>query len=145
MREVRRSALVALGPERAFALIADVRRYPQFVPGCRTARIESQSEHEIVATLGISRGPLRTEFTTRNSLEPFRYIGLELVDGPFRTLKGGWTISPVGTDGCRIELELRFEFRLALPSALLDPVFEGLAAALVDAFVAESARDRGTS
>ena len=87
MREFKRSALVAQPPARLFALICDVERYPEFVPGCTFARIESRSEDEIVATLGVRRGALRTQFTTRNELDPNRRVTMNLVRGPFRTLR----------------------------------------------------------
>ena len=63
MREVTRSALVGQPPQRLYELIADVERYPEFVPGCVQARIESREGDEVVATLGIRRGVLDTAFT----------------------------------------------------------------------------------
>jgi len=60
-RDARTQALsaLALPPARLFALISDVARYPEFVPGCTHARIESRSEHEIVCQpLGVRRGAL---------------------------------------------------------------------------------------
>lgn len=118
-----------------FAIITDVERYPEFVPWCTRASIESRSEREVVATLGVRRGPLRAEFTTRNELEPDRAVRLHLVRGPFRTLEGEWLLTPVGENGCRIELRLRFAFSRAFAGALFDPVFEQTAGSLVDAFV----------
>jgi ribosome-associated toxin RatA of RatAB toxin-antitoxin module len=135
MREVRRSALVAQPPARMFALINDIERYPEFVPWCTRARIEERSEREIVATLGVRRGPLRAEFTTRNELDPPTRIALRLVRGPFRELEGQWVLTPIGTTGSRIELQLRFAFSSTLSGALFEPVFEHTAGSLVDAFV----------
>jgi ribosome-associated toxin RatA of RatAB toxin-antitoxin module len=135
MREVRRSALVAQPPARMFALINDIERYPEFVPWCTRARIEARTEREIVATLGVRRGPLRAEFTTRNELDPPTRIALRLVRGPFRELEGRWLLTPIGTTGSRIELQLRFAFSSTLAGALFEPVFEHTAASLVDAFV----------
>src|SRR5262245_28898819 len=83
MRQVTRSALVAQPPSRMFALINDIERYPEFVPGCTHARIESSTPEEIVATLGLRKGPLQAEMTTRNSLEKDRRVHMQLVRGPF--------------------------------------------------------------
>lgn len=138
MREIKRSALVPHPPERMYTLISDIERYPQFVPWCTDARIESRAEREIVATLSVRRGPLRTEFTTRNELDPPRAIGLYLVRGPFESLQGQWLLTPIGTNGCRIELRLRFAFASAISAALFDPVFEQTAASLVGAFAARA-------
>jgi ribosome-associated toxin RatA of RatAB toxin-antitoxin module len=118
-----------------FALINDIERYPEFVPWCTRARIEKRTEREIVATLAVRRGPLRAEFTTRNELEPPNRIALRLERGPFREFEGEWLLTPIGTTGSRIELQLRFAFSSALSGALFEPVFEHTAASLVDAFV----------
>jgi len=138
MREIKRSALIAQPPARVFPLIDDVERYPEFVPWCTRARVESRTDREIVATLAVRRGPLRAEFTTRNELEPDRAVRLHLVRGPFSVLEGQWLLTPIGSTGCRIELQLRFAFATPLSSALLEPVFEHTAASLVDAFVARA-------
>ena len=63
MREVKRSALIAESPARMYQIINDIERYPEFVPGCLAARVESRQEHEVVATLEIRKGApsIRTE------------------------------------------------------------------------------------
>ena len=144
MREVKRSALIAESPARMYALINDIERYPEFVPGCTAARIESQKPGEMVATLNIKKGPLRTEFTTRNLLEPDKRVLMQFVSGPFRVLEGLWTLTPLGDLGCRVELEMRFEFANRAAGTLFEPLFEGTAASLVDAFV-KRARETKTS
>jgi ribosome-associated toxin RatA of RatAB toxin-antitoxin module len=138
MREVRKSALIARPAARVFGIIADVERYPEFVPGCHAARSQRLDDGDVLATLEVRRGPLSTTFTTRNRLLEPREVSMQLVDGPFRALVGRWSLQPIGEQGCRIDLELRFEFARGFPAALLDPVFEDLAASLVDAFVARS-------
>jgi ribosome-associated toxin RatA of RatAB toxin-antitoxin module len=135
MREVKRSALIAEAPSKMFALINDIERYPEFVPGCSAARIVSRSDSEVVATLNIRRGPLRAEFTTRNLLDPDRRVLMQFVSGPFRVLEGLWTLTPLGELGCRVELEMRFEFANRFAGALFEPLFEDTTASLVDAFV----------
>jgi ribosome-associated toxin RatA of RatAB toxin-antitoxin module len=138
MREIKRTALVAQPPERMYALINDIESYPQFVPGCTSARVESRSEGEIVATLGVRRGLLHAEFTTRNELEANRSVRMQLVRGPFRFLEGQWILSPVGEKGCRIDLAMRFAFASAFSGVIFERIFEQTAASLVDAFVARA-------
>jgi ribosome-associated toxin RatA of RatAB toxin-antitoxin module len=118
-----------------FELLNDIERYPQFVPGCTHARVEARSPREIVATLGVRRGPLRAEFTTRNELEPERRIHMHLVRGPFSMLEGEWTLTPLGTNGSRIELVVRFAFANRLAALFFEPFFQETAESLVDAFV----------
>jgi ribosome-associated toxin RatA of RatAB toxin-antitoxin module len=135
MREITRSALVALPPAELYALITDIERYPEFVPGCALARIESRGEREVVATLGVRRGGLVTEFTTRNTLDPDRTVAMRLERGPFKSLEGLWSLRPVGESGCEVTLRLRFEFANRFTGMMFAPVFEQTAASLVDAFV----------
>jgi ribosome-associated toxin RatA of RatAB toxin-antitoxin module len=138
MRQVTRSALVAQPPSRMFALINDIERYPEFVPGCTHARVESRTPTEIVATLGVRKGPLQAEITTRNTLEQDRLIRMTLVRGPFKELTGEWKLTPVGADGCRVELFMRFAFANRMSAMLFEPIFEQTAGSLVDAFVARA-------
>ena len=138
MREVKRLALVAQPPARLFALISDVERYPEFVPGCTHARVESRSPAEVVATIGVRRGALRAEFTTRNELEPDRRVTMNLVRGPFRVLTGEWLLTPIGPSGTRVELTMRFEFSNPVSAVIFEPLFAETVGALVDAFVARA-------
>jgi len=121
-----------------YQLVEDVERYPEFIPGCTSAQVLARGEHEMLARLAVRRGPLRTEFTTRNQLDPGRGVQMHLVEGPFRVLEGQWSFTPVASNGCRIQLSLRFQFSNALKSALFDALFEETAASLVRAFVARA-------
>jgi ribosome-associated toxin RatA of RatAB toxin-antitoxin module len=138
MREVRRNALVAASPATVFELINGVEQYPLFLPWCTQTHVESRSESQMVATLYVSRGPLRTDFTTRNELDPYRSVHISCVRGPFESLEGLWTLTPLGEVGCRVELLMRFQFSNAVSGAILEPVFAQMAGSLVDAFVSRA-------
>jgi len=137
MREVKRSALVNQSPAKLFELINDIASYPQFLPWCTHARVESRTPQEIVATIGVRQGTLQGEFTTRNTLEADRSVQMRLVSGPFRTLEGRWLLTPVA-EGCRVELTMRFAFRNPLTGLLLEQKFAETVGSLVDAFVARA-------
>ena len=144
MREIQHSALVAQPAARLFEIINDIESYPQFIPWCTHARVRSRSERELVATLGMRRGPLRGEFTTRNELEPYRRIRMHLVDGPFKMLEGEWLLLPIAPDstraveGCRVQLTMKFAFKDRLTALLLERTFAETSKSLVDAFVARA-------
>lgn len=133
-----RSALVARSPQLVYQLVEDIERYPQFVPGCTEARVLERGDNEVVARLTVRRGPLHTQFTTRNRLDRARSVHMDLVDGPFQMLEGDWTFTPVATNGCRIELAMRFQFSNRLKAVLFEPLFEETAASLVRAFVSRA-------
>lgn len=143
MREVQRSAIVPYPAEAMFALVADVEAYPQFLPGCTASSILSREPGGLVASLALSKGLFSSSFTTRNTLEPPRRLIMELVEGPFSSLHGEWSITPLvgpsgdtrAAQGCRIELRVRFQFAGKARDLLLGPAFELTCSGLVDAFV----------
>src|SRR5207253_8865062 len=115
MREIRRSALVGRPPAALFALISDIESYPQFLPWCTHARVESRSPHEIVATLGVRQGALQGVFTTRNTLGPDRRILMRLVNGALRTPQGESPLTPVDGAGSGVVAASRFAVRRPAP------------------------------
>jgi ribosome-associated toxin RatA of RatAB toxin-antitoxin module len=133
MREVRRSALLPYPPDAIYGLVADVERYPDFLPWCSGAKVLARAADEVTAELSFSSGPLRMAFTTRNRLDPGRSLGMSLVDGPFESLEGRWDFTPVG-DGTRAGLLVRFETRGFAGAMALGPAFEAACNHLVDAF-----------
>jgi ribosome-associated toxin RatA of RatAB toxin-antitoxin module len=135
MGEVTRSVLIARPVALVYGLINDFERYPEFVPGCVSAQLLARSATEVVARLGARQGPLSLEFTTRNRLTPCTAIDMQLVDGPFTELTGGWQLTALSGSGCRATLSLRFEFDNPVTTAVLAPFFEMMIAGLVDAFV----------
>lgn len=101
MREIKHSALIAQPPARLYALINDIESYPSFIPWCTHAKILSRTDREIMATIGVKRGPLHSEFTTRNELEVDRRVLMHLVTGPFKMLEGEWLLTPIAQAGPR--------------------------------------------
>ena len=88
MRRVNKSALVPHPASDMYALVNDVERYPEFLPWCKGAKILSQAEGEMQASLELARGGFHKTFTTHNRLQAGRAITITLVDGPFRHLEG---------------------------------------------------------
>lgn len=134
MRKVRKSALVPFAAKQMFALVDDVESYPDFLPWCNAVEIRSRSRAAVEATLELEKGALRKRFTTRNSRAEFSAIDLELLDGPFRHLAGGWTFSDLGDEGCKVSLALEFEFDTAMLDVMFGSFFEATCNSLIDAF-----------
>jgi ribosome-associated toxin RatA of RatAB toxin-antitoxin module len=134
MRQIRRSALVPYSALQMYELVADVERYPQFLPWCTAARVLEQRDDTVVASLALSRGRARASFTTRNTLAPGQFLEMRLVEGPFTQLEGRWDFADIGGAGSRVELGMRFSAAATLAGILLGPAFEGICNQLVDAF-----------
>jgi len=135
VREIHRSALVPYGADEMFGLVNDCESYPDFLPWCRDADVQVVSEEEQEVSLEFARSGLHRRFTTFNRLDPGRSIRMELVNGPFRELNGQWTFHPLGDQGSKVALDLRFQFASRLLEGVFAPVFAEVMASLVDAFV----------
>ena len=138
MKNIHKSVLIWYSPEEMFRLVTDVAHYPEFLPWCDHASVKEVTADGMVAEVGIAMAGLRQAFTTRNTHTEGRSVQMQLVNGPFSNLSGGWTFSPVG-DGqqraCRVELDLHYGFSSGTLSAIVGPVFEKIAGSLVDAFI----------
>ncbi len=146
MHTIARSALVRHSVEDMFSLVDDIESYPLFLPWCSASAVLARSEREVVAQVGIAFRGVRKSFTTRNRLLPGEKIEMELVDGPFSELSGIWAFTPLAQSpaqsrgGCRISLDLRFDFSNAVVGKIVGPVFARIADSLVDSFVQRADR-----
>ena len=138
MKSVHKSVLIWHSAHEMFTLVSDVPRYPEFLPWCSEGRVLEHTADGMVASIGMAFGGLRKHFTTRNTHQADRRIHLQLVDGPFSQLEGTWSFTPIG-DGsqraCKVDFQLNYGFSSTTLAALVGPVFDKIAANLVDAFV----------
>ncbi len=131
---IDRSALVFHSSERMYNIVNDVASYPAFLPWCSDAQIISLEQQQMIATLGIAKGAVRHQFTTRNSFISQNEIKMELVEGPFRYLQGVWQFKPLETSACKVMLKLDFDFNGQLAKMALATLFNQAANTMVDAF-----------
>ena len=131
--------VVPYRPEQLFNLVADVGKYPQFLPWCVGVRIKSSSDTEVVADLAIGFGPFRESFSSRVVLDRPHQVRVRYENGPFRYLKNQWTFTP-DPRGCRVDFFVDFEFRSRLLQAAIGVVFNEAVRLMVNAFV-KRARD----
>lgn len=134
MPAVHRSALVPFSAAKMYDLVNDVEQYPQFLPGCDGARVLEQQEQLMVASLLVSKAGVKQWFTTRNELTKDNAISMNLQDGPFKRLTGGWRFTELAENACKIELELEFEFSNSIAQLAFGKVFSSLANSMVKAF-----------
>ena len=121
-----------------YALVADVAKYPEFLPWCAAARIRSREErgdHQVMeADLVISFKVFRERFGSRVTLWPkLRRIDTEYLDGPFKFLKSYW-IFREAEGGCEVEFFVDFEFRNAILQKIIGVVFNEAMHRIVRAF-----------
>lgn len=134
MPTVNRSALVRHSPQAMFDLVNDFESYPEFLPGCRRARLIERDESHLIGEMTLGKAGIEHSIMTRNDLiEPER-IELSLVKGPFRRLRGRWLFVPMGDNACKVSLEMEFEFANRLLGMAFGKLFQQVAGQLVEAF-----------
>jgi coenzyme Q-binding protein COQ10 len=131
--------IVPYRPEQLFDLVADVGKYPQFLPWCTAARVRHSSKAELVADLTIGFGPFRESFTSRVALERPGHIRVRYENGPFRYLNNHWVFIPLD-QGCEVDFFVDFEFRSRILQAAIGVVFNEAVRRMVGAFM-KRARD----
>lgn len=134
MPTIKKSALVEFKPQHMFNIVDDVDKYPEFLPWCGASSVISRSEDEVKATVEISHSGIKKSFTTLNRLQPGKIIEVQLIDGPFKHLHGFWRFDPLGDNGCKVTLDMEYEFSSKLLGLAIGPVFSQIANTLVDAF-----------
>lgn len=114
--------LVPYSDEQMFALVADVERYPEFLPWVAALRIRSREGDVFTADVLAAFGALREKFTSRVALDrAAKTIVAEYIDGPFHHLKNRWHFAQ-REDGCEVEFDIDF----ALKSKTLETLIGGL-------------------
>jgi ribosome-associated toxin RatA of RatAB toxin-antitoxin module len=131
---ISKLVLVPYTPEEMFALVSDIESYPEFLPWCKASRIVSRNADEVRASLDLSKGGVEKSFTTSNRHQINKMIEIRLVEGPFRCLEGFWRFDALGGVGCKVSLDLEYEFANRMLSMMVGPVFHQIANTLVDSF-----------
>jgi ribosome-associated toxin RatA of RatAB toxin-antitoxin module len=135
MHRIQKSAIMPYTIEQMFQLVNDIEKYPEFLPWCQTATVLARDDKQIKATLVLAKGGLEKSFTTINSLDTPKQMIMELVDGPFKHLKGIWDFCAIGEKECQVELDLEFQFSSKMIALVFGPFFQQAASKLVDSFV----------
>ena len=126
--------LVGYSPEQLFDLVADVGRYPEFLPWCVGAQVISRTDTELLADLTIGFGPFRERFTSRVTLDRPAKIQVRYENGPFRYLNNQWVFIP-DPHGVQVDFWVDFEFRSRLLQKAIGVVFNEAVRRMVGAFL----------
>ena len=121
-------------PQQLFELVADVARYPEFLPWCVAARIRERSEDTVVADLVIGFKMFRERFTSRVHLSRPRRIDVTYEEGPFKYLTNHWIFDAAEDGGTVIDFFVDFEFRSRMFQAVVGALFNEAVRLMVAAF-----------
>jgi ribosome-associated toxin RatA of RatAB toxin-antitoxin module/CRP-like cAMP-binding protein len=118
-----------------FDLIEQAEHYPQFLPWCTGAKILERSDDWVAARIDFSYLKVRFGFQTRNPKRRPEWLHVRLVEGPFRTFQGDWQLTPLGSNGCRINFDLSFEIADGWFDKIAVSAVERVSRTMMDAFV----------
>jgi coenzyme Q-binding protein COQ10 len=121
-------------PQQLFDLVADIERYPEFLPWCVGARVRERTGNTIVGDLLIGYRMVRERFTSRIVLDRAKRIDVSYSEGPFRYLTNHWEFEPEADGGCTIDFYVDFEFRSRVLQRVIEVLFNEAVRRMVGAF-----------
>ena len=126
--------IVPYTPDQLFDLVADVKKYPEFLPWCVGARIRSKEERLVIADLMIGYKFVRERFTSKVTLDrKNKVIITEFADGPFKFLNNRWSFVE-DAEGFLIDFNVEFEFKSTFLQKIIIVLFNEAVERLVGAF-----------
>ena len=139
MPEYRTTRRLRHTAEEMFDLVAQVERYPEFVPFCEVLTIRGrrkEGERDVlVADMTVGYKLLRESFTSKVTLDrPALSIRADYLDGPFRTMENSWHFTPLPEGGCELSFCIQYEFRSRTLAALMGTLFDRVFRTFADAF-----------
>ena len=140
MPKINRTAILSVDAIRAFEVVNRVEGYPDFLPGCEKVKIlESTAEYSMVKVY-VAWAGFSESFVTKTWPTKYESILMEFVEGPFRHLSGKWTFARIGNDGCKVALDLTYEFEGL--TNLASPLIKKSVDQIVKAFEGEIEREQ---
>jgi coenzyme Q-binding protein COQ10 len=139
MPSFRTARRVRHTPLEMFDLVADVERYPEFLPLCEALHVRRRAQSDdgietLVAEMRVGYKAISESFTTRVALDrPRLRILAEYIDGPFRYLENRWSFKP-DPEGCAVEFFIAYEFRSFALGMLMGSVFDKAFRKFTEAF-----------
>lgn len=144
MPSFRTTRRVRHSPQEMFDLVADVERYPEFLPLCTGLRVlrraaDGDGRETLVAEMGIGYKAISERFTTKVTLDRAnRDIHVSYVDGPFRYLENHWQFRPDDAEpaggGCAVQFAIDYEFRSLALGLLMGAMFDSAFRRFTQAF-----------
>ena len=138
MSNIHREALLPYSKEAMYRLVNDVDCYPEFLPWCHATEVHEQSDIFMRASIMIKKMGISKTFSTENVLELNHKVTMKLLNGPFKHLKGEWQFISIHDLGCKVILDLEFEFLPGLINLPFKKIFEPAADSMLQSFVTRS-------
>jgi ribosome-associated toxin RatA of RatAB toxin-antitoxin module len=133
MPKIAEQASVPHTAAQMYALVCDVEHYSDFVPSCIAGQTLSVDGDKVTAKLSFEKAGITQQFTTENIQTPDQRIQMQLLDGPFKYLRGEWVFSD-NEQGSQVDFSVDFEFNNMMLKMMLQPMFAQIMTKIVSAF-----------
>lgn len=139
MPQYETTRTVPHSPRQMFDLVADVERYPEFLPLCEALSVRSRKDGEdrslLIADMTVGYKKIRETFTSQVLLKPEDLvIDVKYLDGPFKYLDNRWTFEPRSNGGCEVRFFIDYEFKSMVLGALMGAMFDRAFRMFAEAF-----------
>ncbi len=120
-------------PEQMFDMVADVKRYPEFLPWVSAMRVRQDSDTATLADMIVGFKGLRETFTSKVEKTRAEHIHVEYIDGPLKYLHNDWKFR-AEPDGCAVDFAVDFQFKNRMFEMLAGQVFGVALRRMIGAF-----------
>lgn len=120
--------------EQLFKIVADVEKYPEFLPWCIACRITKKEENVIYADLIIGYKMVREKFSSKVTFDEPNMIHVEYLKGPMKHLSNYWKFKDIGDGKCEVDFYVDFEFKNSFLQAIMGKFFKEAVSRMINAF-----------
>jgi coenzyme Q-binding protein COQ10 len=140
----REERVLPYTPQQMFDLVADIGRYPDFLPWCTSATILREEGDDLIAELTIGYKFIHERFISRVTLnKKSKDIHVGYISGPLKVLRNEWQFRPDGKKKCRVHFYVHFEFANPLLSVMMNMFFDVAFRQMVSSFEKRAAQIYG--
>jgi ribosome-associated toxin RatA of RatAB toxin-antitoxin module len=131
---IHETSVMPYSSEQMYQLVNDVERYPEFLPWCHLTKILEKMPSGIIASIEVAGKGIHKSFTTRNTMDPYKFIKMELIEGPFKEFTAAWHFEALENSTCKVSLDMKFEFSSKIMAMLLSKFLNRALEHMIEAF-----------
>lgn len=138
MSHISHKVIVPYTQEQMFDLVNDVASYPDFLPGCKSSKIISESDSVLTARVDLEKGPVSLYWISENTNIRPNQIKMRYIEGTFSSMEGEWSFSSKSQSGCEISFSIQYELSSNILSLAISPIINAMIITIVNCFRARA-------
>jgi len=126
--------IVPYSADLLYSVVADVEKYPEFLPWCSASRVYNRQGDRFDADLVIAYKHFRERFTSRVTVSAGKKVDVDYLRGPMKQLYNHWRFIPIDDQSCEVDFEVDFAFRSKMLTIAIGPMFTKATRKMMEAF-----------